>query len=49
MTNFEIYALIAYFIGVVVKRFINPQVGDAIEVIAAVLFVLAWLIGLIHG
>jgi ABC-type Mn2+/Zn2+ transport system permease subunit len=48
MTQFETYALIAFFIGVVVKRFINAQVGDTIEVIAAVLFVLAWLLSVLR-
>lgn len=48
MTTFEIYAIVAFFIGVVIKRFINAQVGDTIEVVAAVVFVLAWLLSVIH-
>lgn len=32
-------------VGVIVKRFLNAQVGDVIEVIAAFLIVLVWLVG----
>lgn len=49
MTQFEAYALVAFMVGVVIKRFVNPSVGDTIEVVAAVLFVLAFLIGFIHA
>lgn len=43
MTNLEMWALLAFMVGVLIKRFLSPQVGDTIEVIAAILFILAWI------
>jgi hypothetical protein len=48
MTTYEVYALVAYMIGVVIERFISAEVGSVIRIIAAVVFVLAWLISVIH-
>jgi hypothetical protein len=48
MTEFMTWSLIAFMIGVVVKRFINTLAGDAIEVVAAVLFVLAFLLTVVR-
>lgn len=48
MTIFMTYMLILFMVGVVIKRFVNAQVGDALEIIGAVLFVLAFLLTVIH-
>lgn len=49
MTTFMVYALLAYFVGVIVKKYMNVAVGEVIEVIAAILFILLWLIGTLHA
>jgi uncharacterized membrane protein len=43
MTDYMIYGLIAYMIGVVVSLF-DANIGRVTSVIGAVLFVLAWLL-----
>lgn len=49
MTTYMIYALLAYFVGVIVKKYMNVAVGEVIEVVAAILFILLWLIGNFHA
>lgn len=44
MSVLQEWALVAYMVGVVVKRFISAQVGEAIEVVSAILIVLVWLV-----
>lgn len=48
MTVFMTYALIGYMVGVVLERFVSGEVGLAVRIVAAVLFVLAWLVGFIR-
>jgi uncharacterized membrane protein YbjE (DUF340 family) len=49
MTTYMIYALVAFFIGLIVKKYLHPMVGEVIEVVAAILFILLWLIGNFHA
>lgn len=44
-----LYSLLAYMIGVVVERLVSPEVGKVFVIASAIVFVFAWLVGLIVG
>jgi ABC-type Mn2+/Zn2+ transport system permease subunit len=48
MTSYMLYALVAFFVGVIIKKYMNVAVGEVIEVISAILFILFWFLSAFH-
>ena len=44
VSQFMVYGLIAYMVGVVITRFVSAEVGEVIRIVGAVVFVLAWIL-----
>lgn len=49
MSVYMVLAVLAFMIGVLIKRFINSEVGETVKVIAAVVYVFAWALSAIRG